>query len=71
VGRLLKRIQKSGFKATGAAFDTSTLGSSRVSPQESMRSLTKPPTALQHQTSVPQQQQQKSSTLPGSALSKK
>jgi Rho-associated protein kinase 1 len=67
VARLLKRIQKSGFKAATSAFDSSS-SSSRVSPQESMRSLHKPPSALQHQTS-----HQKSSTLPGSsaALSSK
>ena len=50
VGRLLKRIQKSGFKATSA-----TEGGTRVSPQESIRSLYKPSSVQAH----------KSVTLPG------
>ena len=62
VSRLHKRIQKSGFKATGgaaAAGDVSILsavGGTRISPQESMRSQYKPPIASAAA--------QKSSTLP-------
>jgi len=38
VGRLLKKIQKSGYKATGQT----ELGGTKISPQESMRSQYKP-----------------------------
>jgi chromosome segregation ATPase len=57
VSRLLKKIQKSGYKAAGQGDS-----GSKISPQESMRS--------QHKPNV--QQQPKSSTLPpGSSLPKK
>lgn len=53
VTKLHKRIQKSGFKATAAASEGGS--SSKVSPQESMRSNMKP---------LLPSQQQKASTLP-------
>ncbi len=65
VARLLKRIQKSGYKAAGGVGDVSIVGPvSRVSPHESLRSSTKPPSAAAVAA--------KSATLPGNAsLSKK
>ncbi len=65
VARLLKRIQKSGFKAAGGG-TLSTPGADstghRVSPQESMRSSHKPSSLA-----TMQQQHPKSATLPGNA----
>lgn len=67
VARLLKRIQKSGFKAAGGAADISISGSigggSRVSPQESMRSSYRAPVA----SAASQSAKEKAATLPGNA----
>ena len=57
VARLLKRIQKSGYKASGQEMGPPTTGT-RVSPQESMRSAYRAP------SSGGREHQQKAATLP-------